>query len=360
MSLRSNYTLVLEVTPTTPLTHGAGNRGNEQILRTTEYNLLLPPDEPEGEPTWRSVKVPGVSGSAMKSALRENAVGHLFEVLGLPDGSVDRDKLRLLLKGGKNDSGGQSVSLDEHRRLRDLFPLLAVFGSMDGGLPIRALIEVDPVRVWCEELVQAGILPKTVAAVEVDVDGEALVASQQIEVYPDTPPIPVHMAITTEQYYRHDMQSSPHVKYLEGQALAQIEDKAAERKGKIAKKEERREANESMPHSYQAIKPNTPMVTVIRLKGATREEWGCLMYAVTRWVQGGARLGGGATKGHGSCRVRVAGALRHDPSPGAVAAAGTALSVDVDTPERFAAEYVAHVRERADAIRAELGALEAA
>lgn len=381
--LRSNFVMVLEITPTTPLTHGAGNNGNEQILRTQEYLLQEPDPEIPGQRTWRRVRIPVVSGSAMKSALREHAFGHKAEILGLPDGSVDRDKLRLLLKGGKNDSGGQSVSLEEHRRLRDLFPMLAVFGCMDGGMPIRGQIEVDPVRPWCTELVDAGYLPRTVSAVQVSVDGEELIRAPQIAVYPDVPPVPAHMIRTEVQYYRHDLRQGPHVRYLPGATVAAIEDKveairqaqkiadrydedtgddarkARQEARKLTTKDERRDANESMPHAYQAIAPGTPMLTTIRLKGATDVEWGCLMWAVTRWVQHGARLGGGATKGHGTCNVRIAGAMRYRPEVGEVAAPGTAISVNLDTPEAHAMAYVRHIQERAEAIRAELSGVAA-
>lgn len=350
---RGTYTILLEITPTAPLTHGAGNNGNTQILRTTEVNIPAP-DPKTGRKGWQKIRVPVVSGASMKSRLREHALHHLCEVLGLGDGSIDRDKLRLLLKGGKNDSGGQSVSLDEHRRLRELFPMLAVFGSMDGGLPICAQIEVSQVRPWCEELVEAGLMTRRVTALEVSIDGEALASAPVIEVFEDTPPIPLHMIRTKEQYYAHDLRASESVRYLPGATVAELEDKAAARKGKVADKAERREANESMPHAHQAIAPGTPMLCEIRLNGATDVEWGCLLYAITRWIQHGARLGGGKTKGHGGCRVRVAGALRHQPGPGEVSAPGTALSVDLDTPEAHAATYVAHIKERAEVIREEL------
>jgi CRISPR type IV-associated protein Csf2 len=353
--MRSTYVVALEITPTSPLTHGAGNRGNEQILRTTEY--LLEVDDPElpGRKTARRVKIPVISGAAFKSTLREHAFGHMAETLGLGDGELDRDVLRLLLKGGKNDSGGQSVSLEEHRRLRVLFPLLGVFGSMDGGLPIRGQIKVSPIRPYCTELVDAGLLPTRVSAIEVGVDGEDVVSAPQIEVFPDRTPVGAHLIRTREEYFRHDMRTSPHIHLLEGEAARQIEDKAAARKGKVAKKQERREANESMPHAYQAIVPGTPMVATIRLMGATQVEWECLAYAIVRWIQHGAQLGGGTTKGHGQCQVRCAGALAYTPGAEAGAAPGTALSIDT-----AGSAYLAHLQEHAEAIRAELGIEEAA
>lgn len=341
--------MVLEITPTAPLVHGAGSRGNETIMRTSQY--LVEVDDPEmpGRRTTKRIDVPVVSGSALRATLREHACGHLFEALGMADGTIGRDQLRLLLKGGKNDSGGASVSLDEHRRLRGLFPVLAVFGSMDGGMPIRGQLSVSPVRPFVRELVDAGLVPRHIGTVEVAQDGE--VASRpMIEVHAGREPVPLHLIRTREEYFRHDMRTSPHFHLLEGQAVAQIEDQSVARKGKVAGKDDRREANESMPHSFQAIAAGTPMVAELRLAAATQVEWETLAYAIGRWIAHGAHLGGGRGRGHGACSVRCAGALVYQPAPGTSGTSGgTAISI-----ERVGSQYMQHIREHADALRAEL------
>lgn len=346
--------MVLEITTLSPLTHGAGTQGNEVQLRTSEY--LLDEVDELGKVTSRRVAVPIVSGAALRASLREHAFGHLAEVLGLQDGSLSRDKLRLLLKGGKNDSGGQTVSLDEARRLRTLFPMLAIFGSMDGGLPIRGELHVSPVRPWVRELVDAGYLPRHVGALEVTAGGDgaagALASTPRIAVHPDREPVHLHAIRGREEYFRHDLRTSPHLHYLEGAVQQQIEDKSAVRKGKVAKKEERREANESMPHAAQTIVAGTPMVAELRLHGATQVERECLFYAIARWIAHGAILGGMAGKGHGQCRVRCAGALVYEPARGEVAAEpGSAISI-----ETAGSAYLAHLEQHRQAIVAELTA----
>jgi CRISPR type IV-associated protein Csf2 len=353
MSTRKSYVIVLEITPTAPLTHGQGTEGNEQILATREYNV----QGPDGE--WERIEVPMVSGAAVKATLREWAVRDALERAGVPEGAVSKDALRLLLKGGKNDSGGASVSLDEARHLRDLFPLLAVFGSMDGGLPIVGELKVSDARPYTEALVAAGLMPRQVAPVEVAVEGELLVEGPPaIEVYPGTAPIPDHLVRTSVTYYRHDMQSSGLTHYLQGTEQRQIEDQRAGRKaaGSKAGKEQRREANESMPHSMQAIAPGTPMVCVLRLQSATEVEFAALGMAITRWMAAGGHLGGASAKGHGACTVRVAGAIRYAPAAGTVPAdPGSAIEVTGDARSPLAMAYDRHVRERADAIRAYVG-----
>lgn len=348
---RSNYTVVLELVTLSPLTHGAGNEGNVSVARLVDYLVPVEDEDMPGRKRMRRLSVPVVTGSSLKSALREHAFGHMADVLGLADGDVSIDQLRLLLKGGKNDAGGASVSLDEARRLRELFQMLAVFGSMDGGLPIRGEVAVSYVRPWCQELLDAGLLPRTVSALQVAVDGRELLQSGPArEIHADTVPVPLSMVLTEEQYYRHDLRTSPAALLLGDSARAALEDRSAARKGKVADADTRREANESMPYTMQAIAAGVPLVAEIRLDGATLMEWECLAYAITRWIQHGARLGGGGSKGHGFCRAAIAGALVHTPTPGAMSTPpGTEIAVG-----QAGSLYVEYLRTHAEELRAEL------
>lgn len=352
--MRRDYTVALEIECMSPLTHGAGAKGNEMSLRTREFLVDVPDPDMPGKTVRRTLKVPIVSGASFRSTLREHAVGHMAETLGLEDGCMSKDALRLLLKGGKNDSSGQSVSLDDYRELRELFPLLAIFGSMDGGLPIRGLLKVSEVTPFCEELLDAGLLDHELSTLQVSVDGEALTSTETVKLYEGKAPEQLHQIRTTEQYYRHDMKTSPQVRLLEGTAAKAIEDKRAEvaetKKSKPVKAKDRREANESMPHAYQAIKPGTRMVATLRLQAATQIEWECLAYAIMRWVQHGAILGGAASKGHGRTKVRIAGALSSGPLSGATSGT-TALSV-----EHAGQAYLDHLAAHAEAIRERVSA----
>lgn len=347
--IRCSYTFAMEITPTAPLTHGAGNARNEQLLHVRQYTL-------EVEGRWDRVAVPAVSGAAWKGALREHAVRDAFERLGVQPGEVSRDALRLLSKGGKNDRGSATVALEEARRLRDLFPLLSVFGSLDGGLPLKGRVQVSDVLPYCDALVAAGLVPRRVQPVTVEVEGHQQEEGPAVEVYPDTPPVPLHLARTSVTNYRHDMLQGSMAHMLSGETVRQIEDaREAVRSRKdesgSAPARQRREANESMPHSAQAIAPGTPLVGVVRLQDATEVELGCLVTAIMRWITSGAYLGGGAAKGHGACRVRVAGALRHAMPPGSLPTApATALDLPRDgSPSAAAMAYGRHVLERRDA-----------
>lgn len=350
--MRCDYAMILEIRPTQAISHGMGTEGNEQVLLTRQ--VLVPSDDLAG---MERVEIPCVSGSALKATLRQHAATDALHRAGIA--SATRDHLRLLYKGGQNASGGASVPLEEARRLRDLFPLLAVFGSMDGGLPIAGRIQVSDVRPWCTELDAAGLLPRQVTPLVVEADGEPR-HGPAIPVWPDVQPVPAALIRSVETNYRHDMRTSPAALFLEGEAAKQIEDASAARKdaGNKAKKTERREANESMPYSRQVIVAGTPMVAEIRLQGATEAEYGCLLLALFSWIASGAHLGGAGSTGHGACTVRISGAIEWSP-PSGVVAAGTAIAVP-STPEAAAARaYVAHVDARRDQIREYLGAVAA-
>ncbi len=360
--MRHDYTIVLELTPTAPLTHGAGNLGNEQQLMRREFAVQ---DPETGE--WETRALPAVSGAALKAQLREAAVLDAFGSLGVPEGSVSLDALRLLLKGGKTASGGASVGLEEMRRMGELFPLLAVFGSMDGGTARPARVAVSDVLPYCETLVEAGIVPRIVRPLRSLGEDDTEEGTAGIVVHGDTAPIPDHLIETIVQYYAHDLRGGKTgQRYLQGAATKRLEDQreavsAKRRAGKSVRKEERREASESMPHAHQAIRSGVPLVAVVRLHGATEIELLCLARAITRWIAAGGRLGGAATKGHGACSVRVAGALRHRPEPGQLSTLPVDGIVTVARPEPDDpaaakwAEYDAYLSERRAEILAELG-----
>lgn len=317
---RYSYEFLILVTPTQPLSHGAGTDGNVQILRRTQRNVCV-----GGE--WLSLDVPSVSGSAFKATIREHAVAYYLEALGVADGSMSRDGLRLLLKGGRVSSQGQSVQHEEVRRLRRIFPPLAVFGFMDGALTAPGVLQSCELVPYTTELREAGFFH----GVELPI-----------------PPIPDALTTTEVTYYRHDQTASlTGTRYLSGPAKEATDEARVARVGQRARKEERREANESMPHTFEVIPAGTPLLGTLRLTGASDVDLACFALALARWRQHGAHLGGGRGKGHGACHVQMVRALRLSqtgPVPVNVETALPAETVDMDTTsERVAVEYLTHI-----------------
>lgn len=321
MSERHAYEFQVLVTPTQPLSHGQGTEGNIQVLRRTQRNVCV-----NGE--WMALEVPSVSGSAFKAVLREAAVDYYLDALGVPEGSLSRDGLRLLLKGGKVGPGGQGTPHEEARLLRRLFPPLAVFGFMDGSITSPGLIQSCELVPYTVELVEGGFFKGMVGRLSL-------------------PPIPDALTSAEVTYYRHDQSTSPLARYLPAEARTAIEDARVARSGKVAAKDQRREANESMPHTFEVIPAGTPLLGTLRLQGANSIDLACFTLAMASWKARGAHLGGGRGKGHGTCDVQMVSAIRLaagvGPVPVNVEAALPAVTVDVSAGEVVAAEYAAHV-----------------
>jgi hypothetical protein len=274
---------------------------------------------------------------------------------------MSRDALRFILKGGRLSSGGASVDIEEMNAIREVLPIISIFGAMEGNMPCRAKLSVSDVTPITPELAHAGLLPLPSAVavdggtVHEDEAGQAEVALALGLCTVERPHI-----LTSRTYYRHDMQSGRLLSKLEEGATAEIRalrDARAEA-GRTATKEDRRDANESMPHEVEGIRAGTPMVARLLLMDATEVELAMLLASLAYWRQRGAVLGGGSTKGHGVCKVRIAhasrfnaGASRHIP----LTAEGLIHAAACDLQDAAAAELLsrlnAHIALHAGEIR---------
>jgi len=349
---RAHWTMALEIVTRQPLTTGMGSDGNEQMLRTFSYRAY---DRELGE--WVEGEVPHVSGQAFKATLREHAFLVMAEALGLREGEVSRDGLRLILKGGKNDKGETSVSLDDLRAMRKLLPILDIFGALDQGQALPASGQFSDVRPYCTELVAADLVPQ-------HIKGGRGQHTKTIQIYPDMLPIPAHLCRDSVQNFRHDLSQTQiaHV-LMTDQDKTKLVDARAEKKAsaKPAKAEERRAINESMPYTLQCIPAGVPMFALIRLVDASPVAAALLSAATEHWIRSGAHLGSGKSVGRGACRVRVAGAFAVDSRTGELWVDGSeAAFVDSDTAmvregsSPYAEALRAHLSENAAAIRAKL------
>jgi hypothetical protein len=343
---RHHWTVALEITTLSPLTTGMGSDGNEQVLRVMTFPVFVPgDDETEGE--WVQAEVPHLSGQAFKATLRESCFAVMAEALGLKEGSVSRDGLRLVLKGGKNDKGETSISLDELRELRAVLPILDIFGALDQGQALPASGQFSDVRPWCVSLAHAGLLPLD------GIEGDA----GKIEIFPKMKPIPDHLLRGRVEQFKHDLSQTriTHALMNEGDK-AKLIDARAERKGssKPATAHERRTLNESMPYTLQCIPANVPMFAMIRLIDASPVATALLMAGIDRWTREGAYLGSGKTVGRGNCRVRVAGSLAVQSATGQPARGTYAELFRVGDENPYATALRAHFAECGDKIRARL------
>jgi hypothetical protein len=215
-----------------------------------------------------------------------------------------------------------------------LVPMLALFGCMDDEGKRAGSLCVSDVHVYSEAAVRAGVIPARVASAD---------GSVGMVLHSGVPPIPDGLIVTTVQQYRHDLGDS-----RIGTEYLALEDQTAKddaRVGTLATTEERRAANESMPYAYEAIKPGTPMVAVLSLRGASELDVAVLVRALDRWIQAGGYLGGGQSAGRGACRVSVR-SVHHELARQAVDGLEVPGGVEAQTPEEAVSRvYMARVSE---------------
>jgi hypothetical protein len=348
---RAHWTFVLELLTRQPLTTGMGSDGNEQILRTLSYRYF---DEQAGE--WCEAEAPHVSGQAFKATLREHAFLVMAEALGLKEGSVSRDGLRLVLKGGKNDKGETSVSLDDLRELRALLPILDIFGALDQGQALPASGQFSDVRVWGETLAKAGLLP--VHGIRGGKPGaETTILPFLREDGSQLPPIPDHLTRGRVEQFKHDL-AQTHIAHvvMTDQDKQKLLEGRAEKKAsaKPARAEQRRALNESMPYTLQAIPPGVPLYAEIRLVDASPVSAALLAAAIEHWIVSGGHLGSGKSVGRGGCQVKVSGSFAVDARSGELRAPGEAAGLLKQGVNPYAEQLRAHFLESGEKIRARL------
>lgn len=337
----ASYVFHLTAVTLAPLAHGESTEGNEQVLRRQR---MVAWDDALGD--YRELLVPMLSGAALKATLREHAVARYLNELGIEQ--LGRDRLRLLLKGGryeKGDVGGYNAL--EQWELRQNCPLLGVFGSMDAGTPNRGAVQVAGLAVWAQEAVAAGLQP---AVATIDGRTEPVFADGR-------GPVALAQATHAEQRYRHDLASSSVAALLlavDERVQAVHAAALAERRaggGKVGALERRR-ANESMPYAYETISAGVPLIGEVRLVNATEVELWTLLLAIADWIRSGARVGGVARENFGALSVRVRGAYQLEPAaPFTVTDAAPMATMDA-ADEQCAGALRAHLADRRDRILA--------
>lgn len=293
MNPRATLIFDLRITPQTGIQHGGEGDGSNIVpIRRMACNIQ------DADGSWDQVLIPCVSGGAMKGVLRQIATRHHLSILGIGEGQVSRAALRLLAKGGLlSGSTGQSVGIEEARRLCRLFPVLGAFGAMDNSLSMGGAWKGTDIRPYTRETAHLPWMRSTWGE-----ESAAPVA-----------PIALDLVTTEVTHYRHDIGHSNLAHLITAADRATIEDKAADKKtakaaGKALPAKERREANDSMPHTAEVITPGTPLGGQVQLINALEAERSCAMVAIAIWRQEGAIIGGASGKGHGRCEVEIVNA----------------------------------------------------
>lgn len=293
MNPRATLIFDLRITPLAGVQHGGDGDGSNIVpIRRIATNSV------DANGNWGQTRIPSVSGGALKGILRQIAVRHHLATIGITEGGISRAALRLLAKGGLlSGSTGQSVGIEEARRYCRLFPVLGAFGAMDNSISLGGAWKGTDVRPYTRETAHLPWMRSTW--------GE--------ESASPVAPIALDLVTTEVTHYRHDIGGSNLSHLIAAADRVAIEDRAAANKvakgaGKALPAKERREANDSMPHTAEVITPGTPLAGQVQLVNALEAERSCAMVAIAIWRQEGAIIGGASGKGHGRCDVQIVNA----------------------------------------------------
>jgi hypothetical protein len=123
-----------------PISHGDGNAGNTQLLRTQEVLS-----------GGRRVKVPYVSGNSVRHGLRNALAWHLVRTLDVPDGSLAKRVVDLLWSGGALTSTGNQAELGMHRRVAQTLLGTSMAGYSAKSDIVSGALYADMVHLLCRE-----------------------------------------------------------------------------------------------------------------------------------------------------------------------------------------------------------------
>lgn len=271
-------------------------------------------------PSGAVTEVPIVSGNALRGLLRDHAAMVFWRALGSPP--LPTAVFHLLWSGGALAKAGGGKVLDARRltRVRQLVPLVSLFGGSGAGRIIEGKLAVGKLTPVCGET--AHILPADLVSANAPSMWELL----QIEEFTrrddskrDVLTVAIEGAPTpadTEQMDLEMIHDAP--------ATASTTDGPAQQ----------------MRYGVETLAIGTQLHWWISLRGVTDVETALFAAAVDAWTSEGAHIGGRSATGHGRLRLDVHQWVHATPTT----TIGTALATEGDD------ELAAHVMEHRDDI----------
>lgn len=144
MSERTTGMVAIRATALEPIHHGAGIKGNTQLLRMQEFV------DPR---TGNHCRVPFISGNSLKHRIRYHAIKYALDAMGTEDMKFPTKAVTdLLFSGGAlTKSGKGSIDLAAARRLEEIFPALSICGYSAGNHMQESKITVSHLHLVCAE-----------------------------------------------------------------------------------------------------------------------------------------------------------------------------------------------------------------
>lgn len=278
-----------------------------------------------------------ISGNGLRGLLRDLGMGHMCRALGYGEGDTaspdDRPRglslpaFYFLFSGGSLTSvGGRGLDIDRARELRELIPLVGVFGGAMGNQIMPGKLRVDKMIPICRETMH--LLPADVVG-----DGEGI---QSIWEY-----------LQEEMYTRKDDEKDEHKRPLIDSGVRALLEAEARAKREAASQpvvQADTGQHQQMMYYVETLAAGTRFYWSLVLEGATDVEFDAL---VTTLIEFSKRPYVGAKSGVGLGKVAVTFNGWHTIDS-RVASSGAA----VDAP--LGEKYRAHLAARGDDIRARL------
>jgi CRISPR type IV-associated protein Csf2 len=248
------------------------------------------------------IEVPVISGNAFRGQLRDTGMRYMLRELGDP--VLSPAAFHFLTSGGAlSKDAGRGLDIGAARRLRELIPLVGVFGGACGRQILEGKLQVGKWYPICQELRE--FLPPHY---------QTLPAAQQISIYELTD---VHSFTRTD-----DAKAERWQKYLQEEQRSRLEApkvKAAQDGTEIAEKPG---TAQQMRYSQEVLVAGTTFYCWLALQDVTSLEFEAFASALVEWskapfIGGQSRHGCGEVELHFENWISISPLARlHDQEVG--------------------------------------------
>lgn len=345
-------TLVFEgvVTALTSVSHIGETRGINSMLRREKIAM---PDATVEE-------IPIVSGNSLRGLLRDRGMLHMCRALdyGVNEETGEVKGLSLpafyfLFSGGAlTKDGGRGLDVDLARRMRELIPLVGVFGGAMGNQIMPGKLKTGKLIPLCQET--AHLVPQrfvsetiTLSADNPETNADELKTETRAK-----PLTSIWNLIQSEPYTRKDDEKNEGLRQLlEPDTRLQLEAKAAQTREKTRANpnavDNEMGQHQQMRYYVETFAAGTRFYWDITLDDVTEVEFDAFAIALTEFSRK-PFIGGKSAVGHGKVSVKFDSWLEIDSR---VSAHGSPVGLPIG------ATYLKHLQTRGDDIRAELAKL---
>jgi len=309
------------VTAISSITHNGGQSfGTESKLRREK---LVQPDGTVEE-------VPVLSGNGIRGKLRDVGMIHMLRALGYGENGkgATLPAFHFLLSGGSlTSNGGKAVSIREARRLRELIPLVGIFGGGVGNALLPGVLKCGKMIPICTETLH--LLPKAVLPAELAETRQSCWDFTQTEMYTR----------------RDDSKDERRRELLSGEARKLLEAADDAKQSKSAKEPVERNdgSTTQMQYFVETLAAGTRFYWEVVLDDPTPLEMEAFMTCLVQFSQM-PYVGGKSSVGLGEVSVDFRNWIKIDSRN----VAGTEVAMPAGTL------YAKHLKDRAQDIRATL------